>query len=381
MMRLLVLSLLFVCCSNPNSQDLCERDYNPDDFPPLSVGACNNSTIPSDWKPFGSICITEGGTTWDLNYEVGWLGTGSDRQFYYFQPALESPETKPLIVFYNGGPFVPTAILLAGGTGKSRMIDGGVARPPEANPNTWQDFGNLLYLDALRTGYSDDGAPLSLDEDADFFATNIVRFLLVHESLRNVKVVLAGESYGGQRNLRIADFFESPSAAMVSLWNEKGTSTDTYSDWLAKRLRHSVHIQGGWNEEFVVDGESNTSARGAYILLQENFELFTGVTPPDELGNYISGALSAGGNNDFENYVPSLTPGSYHFLTNAGLDDTITLQPVSQYSGGQDTCGVAQVIVVDYLEAGHDVASWSGEKLKNDVKAWLVETGAMTPAM
>jgi choice-of-anchor A domain-containing protein len=133
------------------------------------------------------------------------------RIWYSFQPADSSPDSKPLAVFFNGGPgFGTTAGLFAFNTATwtlepSRAGPDGIA----ANQYSWTRFANLLYIDAPATGFSyplpnDDSDPtpdvgIDIDHDAGIFLRVIVRFLARHPKIQRNPVILVGESYGGTR--------------------------------------------------------------------------------------------------------------------------------------------------------------------------------------
>ncbi len=146
------------------------------------------------------------------------LRSSKARMWYVFQPAENNPESKPLFVFFNGGPGGATssglmsaytgkkAVLLDRTTGTSTVVD---------NPHSWTQIGNLLHIDARTTGFSyslmDNPSHYALRK-AEFNAQNynyfidgadfirvILRFLSDHPQLQRNRVVIVGESYGGIR--------------------------------------------------------------------------------------------------------------------------------------------------------------------------------------
>jgi hypothetical protein len=148
--------------------------------------------------------------------------TSRTRLFYDFQRADEAPQTKPLFVFFNGGPGFATALLRSLHTGRTTIDPAGPSggAPPSdvgGNPSSWTAFGNLLYIDARDTGFSydvNDGSgggmaggfgsfnPLV---DAGQFVRATLQFLDSHAQLRCGSVVLVGESYGGVRATLMLD--------------------------------------------------------------------------------------------------------------------------------------------------------------------------------
>ena len=185
-----------------------------------------------------TVVIVEG-----LDYESGFIDleensytldnrsntSGRAKMWYYFQPADENPENKPLFVFYNGGPGSSSSLLFLYNTSK-KTADQSVAGEGAAdNAYNWNQIGNLLYIDARLTGFSygivDDPANSSARSkyfstanfnvfvDAADFIRVILRFLKSHPSIKSNRVILAGESYGGTRTtavinvlLNVADY-------------------------------------------------------------------------------------------------------------------------------------------------------------------------------
>ena len=146
------------------------------------------------------------------------LRSSKARLWYVYQPADNDPASKPLFVFFNGGPGGGTssgllsaytgkkAVLVDETTGKSSVIN---------NLHSWTQIGNLLHIDARTTGFSyslmdnPDDADLRKAEfdaqnynyffDGADFLRVILRFLSGHPELQRNRVVIVGESYGGIR--------------------------------------------------------------------------------------------------------------------------------------------------------------------------------------
>jgi len=143
------------------------------------------------------------------------LKAGGVRMWYNFQPADESPDKKPVFVFFNGGPGAATMLLFSYNTSKmtadQQFADDGIVE----NIYNWNKMGNLLYIDARQTGFSYGMTdnPSSQNERNAYFKTNnfnvfidaadfirvILRFLARHPEIMSNKVILVGESYGGTR--------------------------------------------------------------------------------------------------------------------------------------------------------------------------------------
>jgi hypothetical protein len=151
------------------------------------------------------------------------------RMFYSFHPADSEPTTKPLLVFFNGGPGFPTTLgLLPYGTTRQR-IDPEAAEPTLVdNPNSWTRFANLLYIDERQVGFSYglnlpepaadiDEVGASPVEDAADFVRTVLRFLHAHPAILSAPVVLVGESYGGMRALLMLNLLHYPRTVAAEL--------------------------------------------------------------------------------------------------------------------------------------------------------------------
>lgn len=146
--------------------------------------------------------------------------TSSDAQIWYsFHAADEDAENKPLFVFFNGGPGSATSSgLLSMYTAPYTLdnsIDSGGGEEFIQNPVPWTRLGNLIHIDARQTGFSYNTMDSVHDTDRRFrefnaqnfnpffdaadFIRVLLRFLAHHPEIRDNKVVIVGESYGGTR--------------------------------------------------------------------------------------------------------------------------------------------------------------------------------------
>lgn len=206
--------------------------------PPEPV-CCGCLCLDSAWSCAVNTCLLADGTAAELGPEAGFIAIGAHtfsyfddegevvglapeaRLWYVFQPADEAPETRPLAVFFNGGPGSSTAILFGLNTAP-RTADLDVAGPAIVadNPHSWTRFANLLYVDPRETGFSYDFAPPDGDRpepapffpehDAAYVAQFILKFLERHPQLEENPVMLVGESYGGIRASLISQQFTYP---------------------------------------------------------------------------------------------------------------------------------------------------------------------------
>lgn len=200
-------------------------ECDPEDIPVGAVDCCGCLCGDATWSCSDDTCIDAEGRAVELAPEAGffeiaggpYVSEGVDREapfhrvWYAFRPADEDPESKPLAVFYNGGPGSATTILFSFNTNFYTLdpeVTGG--EPFVENPNSWTRFANLLYIDQPATGFSypinpegptTDLEPLGtdIDHDAGAFIHVVVRFLDRHPAIRHNPVMLVGESYGGTR--------------------------------------------------------------------------------------------------------------------------------------------------------------------------------------
>lgn len=126
------------------------------------------------------------------------------------------PGTKrPVTFFYNGGPGSPSFWLHMGSFAPMRLRTGNpeFIRPAPfdfgPNPDTLLDRTDMVFLDAIGTGYSrplGDTKPSAFygtDEDADAFARGILRYATKYGRWNSPKF-LFGESYGTTRSGALA---------------------------------------------------------------------------------------------------------------------------------------------------------------------------------
>ncbi|MCJ7682571.1 MAG: S10 family peptidase [Candidatus Aminicenantes bacterium] len=148
------------------------------------------------------------------------LTSASAKIWYSFHAADDSPEDKPLFVFFNGGPGSGTSSgLMSMNTGRFTLdntIEGGGGDVFIDNPFSWTRMGNLLYIDARTAGFSyslHDQASNEMVRFQQFNAQNynpffdgadfvraLLRFLTRFPSIQSNRVVIVGESYGGIRS-------------------------------------------------------------------------------------------------------------------------------------------------------------------------------------
>ena len=134
-----------------------------------------------------------------------------DAEMFYVAYTLDGAgERRPLTFAFNGGPGSATIWLHMGAFGPKRvkMLPNGFMPPPpfqsEDNPDTWLDKTDLVFIDAIGTGYSRALTPEAgkkywgLLGDLDAFG-EFIRLYLQQNSRWQSPLYLAGESYGTTR--------------------------------------------------------------------------------------------------------------------------------------------------------------------------------------
>lgn len=160
----------------------------------------------------------------------------ADASVFYVAYTVKSDKPRPVTFLYNGGPGSSSIWLHMGSVGPVMVqtADGKPTAPPPykvtANPNSILDKSDLVFIDAMGTGFSHGIAPKDdkadkggkkedpskpfwgVDQDVDAFARFIERYVTVNKRWNDPKFLM-GESYGTTR-----------SAALVNRLQEDGVT-------------------------------------------------------------------------------------------------------------------------------------------------------------
>ena len=165
----------------------------------------------------GSAAITYTATAGHLNARAPVSGSPEASMFYvaYTVPALAGPN-RPIIYFYNGGPGSATVWLHLGSFAPRRIVTSApsLTFPQQPfqlvdNAESLIDVADLVFVDAVGTGYSEAIAPLTnqgfwgVDSDAGVMRDFIARYGAVNQRLAS-PTFLFGESYGTTRSAVLA---------------------------------------------------------------------------------------------------------------------------------------------------------------------------------
>jgi carboxypeptidase C (cathepsin A) len=173
--------------------------------------------------------ITLNGSSLDYIANTGHLtamdlktGQPSASFFYVAYTAGTQPAAqRPLTFFYNGGPGSASLWLHLGAFGPRRLATSFPSTTPPATPvqlvdnqETLLDYSDLVFVDAIGTGYSQAVAPRTnaqfwgVDQDAAAFRDFVRRYLTANNRQAS-PVYLYGESYGAPRTAVLANLLES----------------------------------------------------------------------------------------------------------------------------------------------------------------------------
>jgi carboxypeptidase C (cathepsin A) len=196
----------------------------------VSYSSAPNASLPgaSEITSVTHQQITLNGTVLNYTATVGHLSALSpstqqpEASFFYAAYTLDgaAPGTRPVTFFYNGGPGSATVWLHLGSFGPKRIdtgepnMSGTPPFPLVDNAESMLDISDLVFVDAIGTGYSQAIAPNTnsafwgVDADAAVFRDFVMRYVAVNNRTTSPKF-LYGESYGGPRTAVLADLLES----------------------------------------------------------------------------------------------------------------------------------------------------------------------------
>jgi carboxypeptidase C (cathepsin A) len=136
---------------------------------------------------------------------------------YYSKNGVSDKSKRPVWFLFNGGPGAATVWLHMGAFGPKmvKMEPNGMATPPPYtnvdNPNCLLDTGDLVFIDAMGTGYSRPDKPSygtdfgGVDNDLAAFG-EFIRSFLNEYNLWGSPLFVGGESYGTTRAAGLAGY-------------------------------------------------------------------------------------------------------------------------------------------------------------------------------
>ncbi len=138
----------------------------------------------------------------DQDWESGYIGVGlpGDNLFYFLVRAISQNESAPLIIWLNGGPGCSSMFGMLGEHGP--MVIDRRTLEFKANPYSWNQLGDVLYLDQpVGVGFSTAHSFSTMCTEETCVGRGFMRFFTTflekHPEYIGRELYLAGESYAG----------------------------------------------------------------------------------------------------------------------------------------------------------------------------------------
>jgi carboxypeptidase C (cathepsin A) len=269
--------------------------------PPTAAEAAPR--LPADRTTRHEIALADRSLAFDATAGVVTLTAPDGREeadIAYVAYVLDAPDAaaRPVTFAVNGGPGAASAYLHIGAMGPWLLpFEGETIVPSQsvallANPDTWLDFTDLVFVDPVGTGFSrlvdpDDRLRdryLSIDGDVEAMADFITRWLTENGRIGSPKVFV-GESYGGFRAPLVAESLQEDhgvgldAIALLSpvldfgWWQQPDHAPLPLASLLPSLAATRMEAAGSFSEAGIAAAESY--AAGAYVT-----DMLKGVTDP-----------------------------------------------------------------------------------------------------
>jgi len=204
----------------------------------LAYSTAANASLSSaaDGAAITKHTITVGGKSLAYTATAGHLiataqGTAApEASMFYVAYTLDGADaaTRPVTIFYNGGPGSASVWLHLGSFGPRRLVTGIPATtaatpfPLVDNADSLLDTSDLVFVDAVGTGLSEAIAPnrnqsfWGVDVDAGVMRDFVMRWLAVNQRAAS-PLFLYGESYGGPRTAVLARALQAAGVRLSGL--------------------------------------------------------------------------------------------------------------------------------------------------------------------
>ncbi|EFQ30402.1 serine carboxypeptidase [Colletotrichum graminicola M1.001] len=153
-------------------------------------------------------------TTKGVKQYSGYFDVGTDQHtFFWFFEARNNASTAPLALWLSGGPGCSSMLGLFQENGPCTFNKGGGAEPT-LNPNSWNNFANMLYVDQpIGTGFSygSDNTSSTVKAAPQVWVL-MQSFYSNFPEYKNRDFGLFTESYGGHYGPDFASYFEYQNA-------------------------------------------------------------------------------------------------------------------------------------------------------------------------
>eukprot|EP00658_Telonema_sp_P-2_P044757 TRINITY_DN3265_c0_g1_i4.p1 TRINITY_DN3265_c0_g1~~TRINITY_DN3265_c0_g1_i4.p1 ORF type:complete len:503 (+),score=127.77 TRINITY_DN3265_c0_g1_i4:200-1708(+) len=125
----------------------------------------------------------------------GYLPVNGKSLFHWYHESTSSAETKPVVLWLNGGPGCSS---LGGMFTENGPYVLDAEQQISFNPYSWNKPANMLYIEQpAGVGFSHPAAPTNDSVTAADTYGALIKFFAAHPELEGRKFYIAGESYGG----------------------------------------------------------------------------------------------------------------------------------------------------------------------------------------
>ncbi|KAK2031627.1 serine carboxypeptidase [Colletotrichum zoysiae] len=184
-------------------------------------------------------------TTKGVKQYSGYFDVGTDQHtFFWFFEARNNASTAPLALWLSGGPGCSSMLGLFQENGPCTFNKGGGAEPT-LNPNSWNNFANMLYVDQpIGAGFSYGSDKTTSTVKAAPQVWGLMQsFYSRFPEYKNRDFGLFTESYGGHFGPDFADYFEDQNAKI-----DKATQYRNYLDYAVNNTYNKLIDQRKYNE-------------------------------------------------------------------------------------------------------------------------------------
>lgn len=174
--------------------------------------------------------------------------------WFWFFEARNSASTAPIAIWLNGGPGCSSMIGLFQEHGPCHFVGG--SSKPTLNPNSWNTYANMLYIDQpIGTGFSYGTNDVTSTVTAAPYVWNLLQaFLAAYPQYKSREFGLFTESYGGHYGPQFAAHFQAQNdkIAKGSLSGEpiKLVALGINNGWIDPELQFKAYVDYSYNNSY-----------------------------------------------------------------------------------------------------------------------------------
>jgi len=190
--------------------------------------------------------------------------------WFWFFEARNNPSTAPLAIWLNGGPGCSSMIGLFQENGPCQFYNG--ASSPTLNPNSWNKYANMLYIDQpIGTGFSygTDTVTSTVTAAPQVWAL-LQAFYTQFPQYQSRDFGIFTESYGGHYGPQFASYFQQQNAA-IDAGTLQGIKINLVAlginnGWINPQVQYKAYIDFAYNNTYkqLISKSQYTSITNAY---------------------------------------------------------------------------------------------------------------------